>query len=174
MRYTITKCPNTEQVNEACKTLRPAGYHQRRRGRGCRFNRVSWWQSLPLSHAAYFTLYGEPAADTWRDRDHSAFIRAEFIRLEKNGKPRLKLLTPPPKPDQQKQRFAVEIERFAGMTVQGHFFDYTRALMKADGEIRTYERREDAEAAADHYTKQHAEDKHAICRKVYRVVTITK
>ena len=96
MRYAITGWPNTPQHRKAANKLRPEGYHQRKRGRGCRMNRPAWHQSIPLSDAMYFTLYGAPPIPNKYGVTYQTYInfRARFVRIEPNGKVRIKYQWP--------------------------------------------------------------------------------
>jgi hypothetical protein len=96
-RYTITGCPNKPAIKAAAARLKPDGYNHRNRGRGPRFARYPgddrYHQSLPLGLAWYFTIYGEPKEhqqtwNPWIPITH----RCEFVKLEKSGKLRVRLL----------------------------------------------------------------------------------
>jgi hypothetical protein len=95
MRFTVTRCPNNLEVRDALSRAMPAGYQQRRRGRGHRFARwpgdARYHQSLPLELAGWFTLYGQPGhpAAGWLP----ITLRLRFVRLEGDGRPRLRVLT---------------------------------------------------------------------------------
>jgi len=94
-RYTITRCPNTPAVKAAAARLRRPNYRHRNRGRGPRFARypgdVQYHQSLPLKLAYWFTVYGEPKSQTWEPWKPIT-CRAEFVKLEKDGRLRVRLL----------------------------------------------------------------------------------
>ena len=96
MRTTITRCHNCPKVRAAIDRLKPPGWHQRRRGRGCRFPRwagdARYHQSLPLEISSYYTAYLDPPVDPGDYSYHPIVNRLKFIRLEADGRPRLRLL----------------------------------------------------------------------------------
>jgi hypothetical protein len=108
MRYAITGFPNTERFRAIVDNLRPENYHQKKRGRGCRMGKQHWHQSIPLKEAMYFTLYGAKVLgkDRWGGYKYEPFIstRAHFVKVDKSGKLRLRLVWLTPKEQENRMR----------------------------------------------------------------------
>lgn len=88
MRFAISRIWNDQKHIDALRPVVPEGWHMRRRGRGYRFGRRAYHQSLPLDLSAYFTQYAEPPTP-WRDRGPEWYRieHAVFRGFTDTGKP---------------------------------------------------------------------------------------
>ena len=91
MRYSIRKVWNSPKERAVMDAMLVNGATVRRRGRGFRFGRREYHQSLPQSKAAYLTYYIDdhgPNTGAWC-YDHYY----EFTGLDKRtGKPRIRAI----------------------------------------------------------------------------------
>jgi hypothetical protein len=87
----ITNVPHTAQGLAAIARLRQRGVHTRMRGRGHRFTGDArnpyhpHYQDLPIELSARFSVYQTEPGNTV-----SGYQRAEFIKLENDGRVRLR------------------------------------------------------------------------------------
>lgn len=93
-RYAIKMVWNRERELTAIDGLRLPGWRHRRRGRGHRHGYTPYHQSIPAYLASHFTVYGEPgpALDCDKFGSDWEILQYELVRIEPNGKPRLRPL----------------------------------------------------------------------------------